>query len=80
MGRLSCKECKIGMKVLLTHPDNCYEIGPNNPATNTEWECTGIIVEKGSQSIGVTWSKGYRNMYRGGELSAAENGSYIDIW
>ena len=80
MSTLSCKECKMGMEVLLTHPDSCYTIGEDNPATNTEWECVGTIIRKGDHSVKVAWNDGNENVYRSGELSAAINDFCIDIW
>lgn len=65
---LRIKDCREGMRVLLTHPNKSYEIGPNNPQVGTEWQCKGVIADFGS-SIHVEWDNGHSNSYISNELS-----------
>jgi len=77
---LSYEDCKVGMRVLLTHPLKSYSIGTNNPATNTKWECVGTIIEKSDHNIDVAWNNGHNNIYGPNELSLVKSGICIDIW
>jgi len=80
MSTLSWKECKAGMRVLLTDPDPEYDIGPANPRVGTQWECIGTIDEESGGSIGVLWDNGNHNGYKDNELSPACGGICIDLW
>jgi len=74
---------KNGAKVVLTHPDPSYSIGPANPKQGTEYACDGILTQAGGSSCHVDWRNGCSNGYKEGELSLAEesaSGNCGSIW
>ena len=79
MKRLRVCNCKIGMRVVLTHPGLKYIIGKKNPLTRTKFECEGEIVEIQDAFVWVRWDNGLENGYAELELSSVTH-AYTSIW
>lgn len=75
-----------GARVILTHPDNHYTIGPANPAFGSKFFCEGVValieVDKvnGKEVVYVKWDKGGVNNYKNNELSLVTEGRFSSIW
>jgi hypothetical protein len=75
MKTLRCEDISIGMRVLLTNPDEDYAIGRDNPVVGSEWECIGIVDYCNKyDEIGVSWDNGKHNGYKDNELSECLDG------
>lgn len=80
MKTLKCHEISKGMRVVLTAPDNSYNINETNPEVGTVWECIGTVASCSSGSISVVWDNGCSNSYKDNELSASYEGRCKSIW
>jgi hypothetical protein len=79
---LGKKEWRSDMRVKLAKPDRCYDIGKNNPAIGTKYECAGTIIKFNDRLCYVKWDNGYSNDYKDLELSLEDSptGNCISIW
>jgi hypothetical protein len=83
MDTLKASEFDIEDRVLLLEPDDYYDLGPENPAVGTEWECPGTVYEAGYGEVHVRWDNKSTNVYKDFELCYAEapaEGICTSIW
>lgn len=80
MKTLKCHEVSRGMRVVLSNPDNDYNINETNPAVGTKWECCGSVYSNGEGSMSVNWDNGCSNSYKDNELSVSYEGRCKSIW
>jgi len=83
--RVTRKNAKKGMRVILTHPQEHYSIGLSNPAVGSNWESAGVITSVGpgdDADINVNWDNGARNGYHDNTLTACDRaeGKCESIW
>jgi len=80
METMKCKNLRKDMRVLLTKPDNNYEIGSANPVVGSKWECTGTVMDQSGGHVHVIWDSGFSNGYKDNELSLDHDGRCESIW
>lgn len=80
---LTSETATVGMKVMLANPRPSYNLGRNNPAEGTLYECIGEITEVMRNCIDVLWKNGTNNGYHDNtlrEVTDIPEGNVKSIW
>lgn len=74
--------CSVGMRVRLHHPRKQYNLGSNNPAVGSKYECAGTISNVTDSNVSVIWDNGGHNIYYSTDLALDEEnlGRCKSIW